>query len=94
MYFEKGSPFVEPLNSVILKLPEGGFVGKIVSATRSSWRLVGVRSNNNSDNGDNLDSGYFVFNMAHLVIAYVILIVGLSLSCFVLLLEKLHSKFV
>jgi hypothetical protein len=94
MYFRKGSPFVEPFNSVIHRALEGGFVGKIVSDIRSSWSLCGVRSNNNSESGDNLDSGYFVFSMAHLEIAFVILIVGLSLSFFVLLLEKLHSKFV
>jgi hypothetical protein len=93
MYFQKWSPFVEPFNSVIHRAMEGGFVGKILSEMRSFRKLRGIRSSNDSDNGDNLDIGCFLFNMAHLEIAFVILIVGLSLSCFVLFLEKLHSKF-
>jgi len=93
MYFQKGSPFVEPFNSVIHRALEGGLVGKIFSEKRSSWRMGRVRTNNNSESGDNSDSGVFVFSMAHLEIAFIILIVGLSLSCFVILLEKLHSKF-
>jgi hypothetical protein len=94
MYFEKGSPFVEPFNSVIHRAVEGGFVRKVASDLRSSWILREVRSSNNSESGDNLGSGCFIFSVAHLEIAFLILTVGLSLSCFVLVLEKLPLNLV
>jgi hypothetical protein len=65
LYFQKGSPFVEPFNSVIHRAVEGGFLSKTVSDMRSSWRLRGVRTSNNSESGNNLDRGYFVFSMQH-----------------------------
>jgi hypothetical protein len=88
MYFPTGSHFLIPINGVIRRIIEAGFIKKFVGDMIELWKIQkdshAVRDFVVKDNSV---EDYFVFNLSHLQIAFWSLAVGLCLSTFCLLLE-------
>ena len=87
MLLQKGSYFLDIINSIIIRLVEAGLPGKFLNDFFDTEQHRSV-----SKSLECLNSGYLTMTVSHLQSAYVLLFLGIGLSLFTFIVEILQGR--